>query len=147
MKKSSIGYPTKQQLVFQELFVGTLIYVVVLGLLSDYTSIVYAQSFSTILYASAVLEVLTYLAFLLKGDIVRWLRHRPGVAYRVLMLFCVWLVMFLSKFVFIAVLNAVFGEYITVYGFFGILLVVALVTIIHRLAFVVHKKLGAAQPH
>ena len=84
------------QLAFQELFVGTLIYVMVLGLFNDYSSVVYARSFSTILLASAVLEILTYLAFKLKGSIVRWLKDREGAGYRALMFFCVWLVMFLK---------------------------------------------------
>ena len=36
------------QLLFQEIFIGTLIYAVVLGFFNDYTNIVSAKSFSTI---------------------------------------------------------------------------------------------------
>lgn len=130
------------QLIFQELFIGTLIYTTILGFFNDYTSIVYAKSFSTIFFASAVLEILTYLAFRLKGRIVSWLKGRDGMLYRVLMFFCVWLVMFLSKFVFIGALNVFFRDYITVNGFFDILLVVACVTVVHKLAFQIFKQLG-----
>ena len=129
-------------MLFQELFVGTLIYVAVLGLFNDYTDIVEARSFSTILFASAVLEFLTYLAFALKTKIVSWLKSKKGAAYKALMFFCVWLVMFLSKFVFIWVLDLIFGEYISVNGFFGILLVVLSVTIIHKLAMRIFVSLG-----
>lgn len=131
-----------KQLAFQELFIGSLIYVTVLGLFNDYTSVVDAVSFSTILFASIVLEVLTYLAFLLKKKIIAWLKNRQGTIYRVLMFFCVWLIMFLSKFVFIWALDLLFGSYITIDGFFGILYVVLSVTIIHRLAYYVFRKLG-----
>jgi hypothetical protein len=55
------------QLKFQELFVGTLIYAVVLGFFNDYTSIVYAKSFSTIFLAAVLLEALTFLTFELKS--------------------------------------------------------------------------------
>ncbi|WP_207843498.1 hypothetical protein [Williamsia soli] len=50
------------------------------------------------------------------------------------MFFCVWLVMFLSKFVFIWAIDLMFGDEITINGFFGILLVALTVTVVHRLA-------------
>lgn len=131
-----------KQLLFKELFVGTLIYAVVIGFLNDYTSIVDARSFLTIFYAAIVLEILTYLAFLLKGKIVSWLKDRQGWIYRIAMLFFVWLVMFLSKFVFVWVVDIIFGDNINIYGFFGILLLVLCVTIIHKLADVTFRLLG-----
>ena len=141
MPKSRSDF-SKRQLAFIELFVGTLIYVVVLGFLNDYTSIVYAKSFSTIFFASAVLELLTFLAFKLKTLVINMLKNRKGRAYKILMFFSVWLIMFLSKFVFIVVLDLLFDSYIKVNGFFGILLVVLCVTIIHRLAYFMFSKLG-----
>lgn len=131
-----------RQLAFQEIFIGTLIYAVVLGFFNDYTSIVSARSFSTIFFASVVLEILTYLAFQLKGAIISWLKNRQGTVYRALMFFCVWLVMFVSKFVFIWALDLVFDDYIIINGFFGILLVVLSVTIIHKLAYMLFYQLG-----
>lgn len=67
-----------KQMIFQELFIGTLIYVVVLGLLNDYTAIVQANSFSIILFSAVVLEVLTYLALQLKNIIIAYLKGREG---------------------------------------------------------------------
>lgn len=133
---------TSAQLAYQELFIGTLIYVAVLGLFNDYTSIVSAKSFSTIIYASIVLEILTYFAFKLKNTIIAQLKNREGTIYKVLMFLSVWLIMFLSKFVFIWALDLVFGNYIAINGFFGILLVVLSVTIVHKFAYVIFHKLG-----
>lgn len=141
MKPSKNNFNQKQ-LVFQELFIGTLVYAVVLGFFNDYTNIVEAKSFSTIFFASVVLEVLTFLAFLLKKRAVHTLKARQGAFYRFLLFFSVWLIMFLSKFVFIFSLDLLFGEYIRVNGFFGILLVVACVTMLHKLAYVIFRKLG-----
>lgn len=134
--------PTPKQLVFKELLIGTLIYVVVLGFLADYTDIVWAQSFSTIFMASFVLQVLTSLLFVLKRRIVKWLRSKKGAGYTALMFFCVWFLMFVSKFVFIAVLDVLFGSYIYVSGFFGILIVVASATILVSLADYTFSKLS-----
>jgi hypothetical protein len=50
--------------------------------------------------------------------------------------------MFASKFIFIWVLDLIFGSYISINGFFGILLVVLCVTITHKLANKVFEKLG-----
>ena len=50
--------------------------------------------------------------------------------------------MFISKFVFIWAIDAVFGEYITIYGFFGIHLVVVCVTVVHKLADFIFIRLG-----
>ncbi|MCA9332865.1 hypothetical protein KDA00_03250 [Candidatus Saccharibacteria bacterium] len=130
------------QMLFQEIVIGSLIYATVLGFLNDYTSIVYAKSFSTIFFASIVLEFLTYLAFQLKGRIIKWLKDYEGFAYRVVMFLCIWFVMFASKFAFIWALDLVFGSYININGFFGILIVVICVTVIHRLAYKVFTLLG-----
>ena len=140
--KSKANVFNSKQILFKELFVGTLIYAVVLGFFNDYTSIVDARSFSTIFYAAFVLEVLTYLAFLLKGRIISWLKDRAGLAYKILMFFCVWLVMFLSKFVFIWAVDTIFGSNINIYGFFGILYIVVSVTLSHKLADKVFTGLG-----
>lgn len=144
MKPSKSVFYSKQ-LLFKEIFVGTLIYAIVLGFFNDYTSVVSAISFSSIFYAAVVLEALTYLALSLKSKIIIWLRNRQGMAYKILMFFCVWLVMFISKFVFIWVIDIIFGNNINIYGFFGILLVVLCVTIIHKLADKVFMGLGDSE--
>ena len=128
------GTFNSRQLLFKELFVGSLIYAVVLGFFNDYTSIVYAKSFSTIFLASIVLELMTYLAFLLKSRVIGSLKLRDGKRYKVAMFFCVWLIMFVSKFVFIWVVDFIFGNAINIHGFFGILLIVLSVTLMHKLA-------------
>lgn len=140
--KPNINHFNQRQLFFKEMFVGTLIYAVVLGFFNDYTAIVEARSFSTIFLASIVLQALTFLAFLLKKKIVAFLKDRQGKIYKLLMFFSVWLVMFISKFVFIWVIDLIFGSYININGFFGILLVVVCVTAVHKLADYAFIKLG-----
>jgi EamA domain-containing membrane protein RarD len=139
-KDSSIF--NSRQLAFKELFVGTLIYAVTLGFFNDYTSLVYAKSFSTIFYASILLEILTFLAILLKGQIVYRLKDKQSKSYKLLMFFCVWLVLFLSKFVFIWAIDFAFGDNININGFFGILLIALCVTVVHKLADYTFLKLG-----
>lgn len=133
-----------KQLIFKELFVGTLIYAVVLGFFNDYTSIVYAKSFSTIFYAAFVLELLTFGAFYIKGEIVERLKKHQGTIYRFMTFFFVWLVMFISKFVFIWAIDFTFGDNMNINGFFGILAIALCVTVVSKLADFIFVKLGDA---
>ncbi len=136
---------SSNQLLFKEIFVGTLIYAVVLAFFNDYTPIVEAKSFSTIFYASMLLEILTLVAFSIKRRIVGWLKGRKNTTYAVAIFFCVWLVMFLSKFVFIWAVDFVFGKNISINGFFGILAVALCVTVVHKLADYIFVKLDGQQ--
>jgi hypothetical protein len=132
-----------RQLLFKELFVGTLIYTIVLGFFDDYTSIVEATSFSYVFLAAIVLEVLTCGAVALKDAIVGHLRHRGTRRATVVMAVGVWFVLFSSKFVFIWAIDLVFGEDVNINGFFGVFAVALVVTVAHRSADIVFVRLGA----
>ena len=141
MKTSETQFNAKQ-LFFKEMFVGTLIYAAVLGFFNDYTAIVEAASFSTLFLAAILLQLLTFLTFSFKQKIVGWVKGRQGFGYRFLHFFLVWLVMFLSKFVFIWSVDFVFGDAMTIYGFFGVLYLVVAVTVIHSAANYTFRSLG-----
>jgi hypothetical protein len=133
---------TSGQLLFKELFVGTLIYAVVLGFFDDYTTIVEAQSYSYVFLAAVVLEVLTCAALALKDAIIVRFRHRDAPGSTVVMAVGVWAVLFVSKFVFIWAIDLLFGDTIDIEGFFGIFAVALVVTVVHRLADWVFIRLG-----
>lgn len=125
---------TSRQLLFKELFVGTLIYAVVLGFFDDYWHLVYAESFSVLFFAAFVLEILTYLTLWSKKKIIASLKGREGWAVKVAMFFTVWFIMFISKFVFLWAIDGIFGDAVNIYGFVAILVLAVSVTVIHKLA-------------
>jgi hypothetical protein len=133
---------TSGQLLFKELFVGTLIYAVVLGFFDDYTSIVEAQSYSYVFLAAIVLEVLTCATLAVKDAVVARFRDRDSRGATALTALGVWGVLFVSKFVFIWTIDLVFGDAIDIEGFFGIFAVALVVTVVHRLADWVFIRLG-----
>jgi hypothetical protein len=133
---------TKRQLAFKELFVGTLIYVCVLGFLSEYTGIVHAESFSYLFSASFVLEVLTFLTLLAKKRVFSRFNEKPGFAHKMSVLFVTWLILFLSKFVFIGIIDLLFAGTVTIYGFLNVFVVVLIVTLAHKLADYIFVQLG-----
>lgn len=129
-------------MLFKEMFVGTLIYAVVLGFFDDYTSIVNAGSFSTIFFAAFILQILTYLTFELKNKVLSLLSKNEEKSYPLAKGLSIWFIMFSSKFVFIWVVDFIFGSNISINGFFGVLWLVLSVTVIHKLADHTFKKLG-----
>lgn len=73
---------------------------------------------------------------------VNWHKLKQGILYKILMFLSVWLIMLVSKFVFIEVIDLLFGDYVNINGFFGILIVVVCVTAIHKIADYIFIKLA-----
>lgn len=134
---------SRNQLVFAEVLTGFLIYALVLGLFDDYTDWVNARSFSTIVFASAVLEALTFATFLLKDWWIDWWTRRRGELLRWQTLLAMWPIMFFSKFVFLWALDWVFGSRFEVRDFVAMLVIIAIVTVLARLANAFFVRLGA----
>jgi hypothetical protein len=143
--KDKVVVINKKQIIYKELIVGTLIYAVVLGFYNDYTDIFSAKSFSTIFLTAVVMQILTYLTFALKDLTVNWLKGKEGLFYKISMFFCVWIIMFLSKFVFLWVIDILFGKYVTINGFIGLIAIIITVTLLDKLANLVFLKLGKSE--
>ena len=131
-----------QQLLFKEMFVGTLIYAVLLGFFNDYTNIVNAKSFSTIFYAAFVLQTLTYSVFMIKGKVFSKFSQSSERKHKFLMIFTIWFILFVSKFIFIWVIDFIFGSNINISGFFGILILALAATVLAKLSDYIFKSLG-----
>jgi hypothetical protein len=134
--RSGTGPSTKQEL-FQELLVGSLLYAVVFGFFNDYTDILTTTSYSTTFLAAMVMMLLTFPTFKFKRWIVGRLR-----GHKIAMILCVWLVMFSSKFVFLGVIALVFGDYVKISGFVGLVIIIACVTALQKSAAYAYRKLG-----
>lgn len=134
--------PSPAQRVFEDLVRGTLIYAVVLGFFADYTDILATTSYSTTFALAVVMQILTMLTLALKGQIARWFRQREGAVYKVGLGFSIWLIMFLSKFVFLAVIDWVFGSSVELNGFFGILILIVVMMVAQQVWDRVYALLG-----
>ncbi|MBC8091550.1 MAG: hypothetical protein H7Y15_06355 [Pseudonocardia sp.] len=138
----SMSRPSDAQRFFEEMFVGVLLYSVVLGFFNDYTDVLQTASYSVTFAVAFVMQVLTYLTFALKRRVVARIRARGGPRQKAGIVLGVWLVMFLSKFVFLAVIDVIFGDAVTISGFIGLLLVIATMTIAQKLVGLAYDGLG-----
>jgi hypothetical protein len=132
-----------RQRVFSEMLSGILLYSVVLGFFNDYTHIIHTGTYSTTFAVSVVMQILTFLTFALKDRVLRWLNNNRGSPPRkVTVAFSVWLIMFLSKFVFLAAISAIFRGEVKVSNFVGLLLIIACMTVAQKLLDLAYEKLG-----
>jgi len=131
----------KQQL-FRDMVLGTLVYSVVLGFFEDYTDIVNTWSYSTTFFVAIVMQILTYISFWLKSLVVKYFKGKEGKKYLAALVFGVWLVMFISKFVFLAVIDFIFGSSVEISGFVGLVIIIVTMTVSKYLIDAVYTKLA-----
>ena len=131
-----------RQQVFREMVLGTLVYAVVLGFFEDYTDILSTWSYTTTFLVAIVLQTLTYMTWWLKSLVVRRFRGKEGKRAFALMAFCVWLIMFLSKFVFLGVIDFVFGSAVDITGFIGLMFIIVTMTIVKKLIDIAYARLA-----
>ena len=137
-KKYKMSDSSKNRELFSKMLIGTLLYAVVIGFFNDYTDFISTKSYSTTFLVSIVMQVLTYITFNLKGRVVRHFKLKEN---RLLMVLGVWLIMFSSKFVFLAVLDKIFGGNLNISGFVGLILIIATFTISQKLIEYTESKL------
>lgn len=133
-----------RQQIFREWTSGTLIYAVVMGFFNDYTDFLHVESFSTVFLAALVMQALTFATFGLKKVVTRWYRGRSGsgTGTKIAHGLSIWAIMFFSKFVFLGVINIVFGSTVEISSFIGLVLIIAVMVIFSRLIEVIERKLG-----
>lgn len=131
-----------RQDLFLSTVVGILLYSVVLGFFNDYTDILHTTSYSVTFALAIVMQVLTYLTFQVKNLAQSWFKEKNGSWYRFGLIFTVWLILFLSKFVFLWVISLVFRQEVQISGFIGLLLIVAILTVLQQLFELAYKRLA-----
>ena len=121
---------SRKQLLFREMVLGTLVYSLVLGFFADYTDTLIIGTQSTIFAAAIVVEILTLLTFELKNIVVARIKDRHFKYYLPIKYFSVWLIMFFSKFVFLWVIDIIFGTAVEIRGFVALLLMIITMTLV-----------------
>ena len=131
-----------RQSLFREMVFGTLVYAVVLGFFNDYTTILDTKSYSTTFLVAIVMQVLTYLTIQTKKNVAGNFKQKAGPWSKTAMVISVWLVLFLSKFVFLAVIDFVFGDAVEISGFVGLIAIILTMTIVKELIDYIFNRLA-----
>lgn len=140
--KESVRSMSPRQALFREMVFGTLVYAVVLGFFNDYTNILSTRSYSTTFLVALVMQILTYLTFRSKKQFANWVQSMTKAPKNAGYWFGSWLVLFGSKFVFLWVIELVFGSAVEVSGFVGLLVIIITMTVVKESLDYVFVRLG-----
>ncbi|MBP7820640.1 hypothetical protein KA025_01480 [Candidatus Saccharibacteria bacterium] len=141
--KNELKTPTNKQVLFQNMFVGILLYTVVLGFFNDYTDILHTGTYSVTFMVAVVMQILTYLTFALKDQVVNWFKKKGESYNKLALALSIWAIMFFSKFVFLGAISVIFKDEVEISGFVGLLLIIASLTIAQKIVEEVYEKLGS----
>ena len=138
--------PSRRQRVFMRYLSATLVDLAVLGLFAEYWEHVSVDSFTIMLFAAVVLQVLLKLTIVVEHRLAAFFNARPGGFNKFMRFFTAWLVLFGSKFVILEALVLAFGNRISFGGpFHGIvaLIVVVVAMLVVEAALVkLYRRLG-----
>ena len=131
--------PSLRQRAFMRYLTATLVDLVVLGLFAEYWEHVSADSFTIILLAAVLLQVLLKLTIVVEHQVAAFFNARPGGFNKFMRYFMAWVVLFGSKFVILEALVLAFGDRLRFGGpFHGVvaLIVVVVVMLVVEVALV-----------
>lgn len=135
-------YHNLRQEIFTEIVIGTLVYSMVFSFFNDYTNLVNTSSYSVILFASLLMQSLVYPTVKLKEWLINWFKQKDTKARKFGLVFTIWGILFISKFVFLEILLFVFKDSLFISGFVAVLLIILCTTIITQLFKYIYLRLG-----
>jgi len=125
--------------LYHDLLLSILLYSVVLGFFNDYTNIISTKSYSTTFLTAFALALLVYPTFKLKSFLVSYFTKRNQ---KVALVLSVWAVLFFSKFLFLWILDMIFGNYLEISGFVGLLIIILVATVLQKIVEYFYQKFG-----
>ena len=107
---------SNRQRLFIRYFTAILIDLAVLNLFDEYWDKVVIESFTISLFAAVVLQLLLQLTIVFEHRMAAYFKSKQGKLFVALRWFSTWLVLFISKFIILWVLDISFGEEVLFLG-------------------------------
>lgn len=138
--------PSPRQRAFLRYLTATLVDLAVLGLFAEYWSYVVVSSFTVMILAAVLLQVLLKLTIVLEHKVAAYYNAKPGGFNKFMRFFTAWLILFGSKFVILEALVFALGGRITFGGpFHGVVALIAVVMamlVVEVLLVKLYRRLG-----
>ncbi len=130
------------QFRFAKALTEILVYIVVLNLFVEFVHGVVIESFSVSVLTAVLLWLMLGRIRRLEHRVSGYFRTKEGALFRVLRLFSVWLILFLSKFVIIEVVGFVTAGRAALGHFFEVVAIVVALLAAEKLLALVYRRLG-----
>lgn len=138
--------PSDRQRLFARYFTGMLIDLLVLGLFDEYWAKVHVASFTVMVLAAILLQVLLKVTLAIEHAVAKFFNARPGGFMKFMRFFCAWLVIFGSKFVILEALALAFGDQVHFSGIFHgivtLIVVVLVMLLVEEIIVRFYRRLG-----
>ena len=122
--------PSPRQRGYMRYLSATLIDLAVLGLFAEYWEHVVVSSFTVMLIAAVLLQILLKLTIVVEHRVAAFFNARPGGFNRFMRFFMAWVVLFGSKFVILEALALALGDRLRFGGpFHGIVALIVVVVV------------------
>ena len=138
--------PSMKQRAFLRYLTATLVDLVVLGLFAEYWEHVVVTSFSVMLLAAVLLQILLKLTIVLEHRVAAFFNARPGGFNKFMRFFTAWLILFGSKFVILEALVLAFGDRLRFggpfHGIVALIVVVVVMLVVEAVLVKLYRRLG-----
>jgi len=144
--------PTKQVMITrgQGIFISwtkdILIYITVLNLFVQYNSNIVIDSFTISILTAILLKILLEMILRFEHLVADFFKSRPGKFSNILRIIATWLILFLSKFLILEVVDIVFGEHVELGKFLDVILLVIALMVARVVFQRIYISLGESVP-
>lgn len=135
---------TSRQRTFASYAIDVLIYLVVLNLFVEYSDAIVIDSFTISIFTAFVLKILLDIVLAAEHRVSDFFAQREGQVAKVLRIVSVWLILFLSKFLILEVIDIIFGEHVELGGFLDVIVLVIAMMVVRELFRRLYQSFGEA---
>ena len=137
--------PTRRQLIFFSWTKDVLIYVIVLNLFVEYVEKVVIDSFTISIFTAILLKALLDVILGLEHRVAHFFETRSGKLSKFLRIMSTWLILFLSKFLILEVVDFVFGDHVELGKFVQVLSLVIALMVAREVVQRIYMALGSSE--
>jgi len=137
---------TRAQDIFISWTKDVLIYILVLNLFVEYNYKIVIDSFTISIFTAIVLKILLEIILKFEHLVGDWFKARSGKIWNILRIISMWVILFLSKFLILEVIDLIFGEHVELGKFLDVIVLVITLMVARELFDRIYLALGEPEP-
>jgi hypothetical protein len=137
---------TRGQEIFISWTTDILIYITVLNLFVQYNSKIVIDSFTISILTAILLKILLEIILGFEHMVADFFKSRPGKFSNFMRIIATWLILFLSKFLILEVVDIVFGEHVELGKFLDVIVLVIALMVARAVFQQIYVSLGERVP-
>jgi hypothetical protein len=136
---------TRRQGIFLSWTRDVLIYIVVLNLFVEFNPKIVIDSFTISILTAILLKILLEIILRFEHLVADFFKSRPGRLSSFLRIASTWLILFLSKFLILEVVDVVFGEHVELGKFLDVIILVISLMVARAMFQWIYNSLGESE--